>query len=244
MRFAPVRMVKDTLSLGRRAVSSRECGTHQGAAYKPEYRAFAEQDYEQVKAMLEASGSKYDMFSQIEQQKRIFRNPVVEKLRKWNEDALKAEDMWFKKRTYIRALAGYMQANHLSPEYLQSSTRKSDADFQKAQNYAMGEAYKSTFQDMSAMASALNQFERKNAATRLIGGAVMPFKKTPINILKRGVEYSPAGLADGLTRGVYQVSKGKITPAEFVDKITAGLTGSGIFGIGLFFGQPGAALSR
>lgn len=237
--FAPVRMVKDTLSLVGEQFLPASAERTKALHIKPEYRAFAEQDYEQVKAMLEASGSKYDMFSQIEQQKRIFRNPVVEKLRKWNEDALKAEDMWFKKRTYIRALAGYMQANHLSPEYLQSSTRKSDADFQKAQNYAMGEAYKSTFQDMSAMASALNQFERKNAATRLIGGAVMPFKKTPINILKRGVEYSPAGLADGLTRGVYQVSKGKITPAEFVDKITAGLTGSGILALGYFLASLG-----
>lgn len=237
--FAPVRMVRDTLSFAGEQLLPAGAERTKSLHIRPEYRKFAETDYEQAKAAISTGGSKYDMFSEIERNKRIFRNPLVEKMRKWNENALEAEDMFFSRRAYVRALAGYMQANHLSPDYLQSNTKQSGADFQRAQNYAVREAQKATFRDYSGMASALNQFERKNAVTRVIGGAVMPFKKTPINILKRGVEYSPAGLAEGLTRGVYQVAKGKITPAEFIDKMTAGLTGSGILALGYFLASLG-----
>lgn len=237
--FAPVRMVRDTLSFAGEQMLPAGAERTKSLHITPEYRKFAEEDYEQAKAAISTGGSKYDMFSEIERNKRIFRNPLVEKMRKWNENALEAEDMFFSRRAYVRALAGYMQANHLTPDYLQSSTKQSGADFQRAQNYAVREAQKATFRDYSGMASALNQFERKNAVTRVIGGAVMPFKKTPINILKRGVEYSPAGLAEGLTRGVYQVAKGKITPAEFIDKMTAGLTGSSILALGYFLASLG-----
>lgn len=237
--FTPVRMVRDTLSFAGEQLLPAGAERTKSLHIRTEYRKFAEADYEQAKAIISTGGSKYDMFSQIERNKRIFRNPLVEKMRKWNENALEAEDMFFSRRAYVRALAGYMQANHLTPDYLQSSTKQSGADFQRAQNYAVREAQKATFRDYSGMASALNQFERKNAATRIIGGAVMPFKKTPINILKRGVEYSPVGLADGLSRGIYQTVTKEITPAELIDRITAGMTGSGILALGYFLASLG-----
>ena len=156
--FTPVRAVKNILSFTAEQFLPASQERTKALLIKPEYRQFAEADYEQAKAAISTGGSKYDMFSQIEQQKRIFRNPLVEKMRKWNENALEAEDMFFSRRAYVQALAGYMQANHLTPDYLQSGTRRSGADFQRAQNYAVREAQKATFRDYSAMASALNQF--------------------------------------------------------------------------------------
>ena len=55
-------------------------------------------------------------------------------------------------------------------------------------------------------------FGNKNLATRIAVEGVLPFKRTPINIVKRGIEYSPVGLAKTLVKGVYDVKKGKISP--------------------------------
>jgi len=72
--------------------------------------------------------------------------------------------------------------------------------------------------------------------------AVLPFKKTPANILKRGLEYSPVGIARSLTTDLYHLKQyqdyqqGKldalpekaISPNQFIDRICSGLTGTGI----------------
>lgn len=64
------------------------------------------------------------------------------------------------------------------------------------------------------------------------GEAVLPFKRTPANILVRGAEYSPAGLAKALTSDLLKVRKGDMTGAEAIDHIASGLTGTGLFALG------------
>jgi hypothetical protein len=68
---------------------------------------------------------------------------------------------------------------------------------------------------------------------------VMPFTKTPMNIVKRGVEYSPAGLIWGIKNAIRDVKSGKVSAAQAIDKIAAGTTGSAVIGLGFFLASMG-----
>lgn len=68
---------------------------------------------------------------------------------------------------------------------------------------------------------------------------MIPFKKTPINILKRGVEYSPAGLLYSLATGFKKVRSGQITAAAFVDGIASGLSGTIVMALGMLLQSMG-----
>ena len=67
---------------------------------------------------------------------------------------------------------------------------------------------------------------------------------TLINVLKRGVEYSPIGLMDSLTLGVKQLKAGEITGTDLCDKISAGLTGTTLVGLGYALAHFGFLKSR
>ena len=68
---------------------------------------------------------------------------------------------------------------------------------------------------------------------------VLPFRKTPANILVRAVEYSPIGLIDGMWELTYGVKAGKNTAAEALDRLSAGLTGTGLFSLGVYLAAQG-----
>lgn len=61
-----------------------------------------------------------------------------------------------------------------------------------------------------------------------VGEVVMPFTKTPANMVARSLDYSPVGLAKGV-KDFY--TKGG-NPAEYIDEIAKGLTGSAGIALG------------
>lgn len=67
----------------------------------------------------------------------------------------------------------------------------------------------------------------------------LPFRKTPANILARGVEYSPIGLLNGFKQAIFDVQSGKRTAAEAIDTISAGLTGTGLLMLGFYWAAQG-----
>lgn len=185
------------------------------------------------------SGGKYSDFANanryIEEGRVIFRNKALEKARKSNTRALDAEDVWFSRPHYAYALAQYCKANHISAE--QVATGKG---MDKARAYAVQEAQKATYRDTNALSQAISDLGRyrgkgpvgKGISTVMEG--VLPFRKTPANILARGLEYSPAGLLKGLTYDLYQVRKGNLSGAEAIDHISAGMTGTGLLAFGVY----------
>lgn len=184
-------------------------------------------------------GGKYSDFANanqyIEEGRVIFRNKALEKARKSNTRALDAEDIWFSRPHYAYALAQYCKANHISAE--QVATGKG---MDKARAYAVQEAQKATYRDTNALSQAISDLGRyrgkgpvgKGISTVMEG--VLPFRKTPANILARGLEYSPAGLLKGLTYDLYQVRKGNLSGAEAIDHISAGMTGTGLLAFGVY----------
>ena len=73
---------------------------------------------------------------------------------------------------------------------------------------------------------------------------ILPFRKTPANILVRGVEYSPIGLLNGIYKATAGVAKGKYTAAQAIDSISAGLTGTGLMAFGMFLAAQGLVRGR
>lgn len=184
-------------------------------------------------------GGKYSDFANanqyIEEGRVIFRNKALEKARKSNTRALDAEDIWFSRPHYAYALAQYCKANHISAEQIAAGK-----GMDKARAYAIKEAQKATYRDTNALSQAISDLGRyrgkgpvgKGISTVMEG--VLPFRKTPANILARGLEYSPAGLLKGLTYDLYQVRKGNLSGAEAIDHISAGMTGTGLLAFGVY----------
>ena len=206
--------------------------------------ATAMADYANASEQILAGGKYDDIFSGVSDKQTIFRFKPLEAARKFNSKALDKEDVWFAQPHYAIALAGYLKANGISAvEFTNGSM--SETAMNEARNYAVKEAQKATFRDInpfSEMISNLGKSKSKvvNAAT----SAVLPFKKTPANILVRGVEYSPIGLAKGLLdiRNIKTPNNpnGTKTAAEVIDELAAGLTGTGLVALGALLVRNGA----
>lgn len=210
-------------------------------------RAFAIEDFAEVQDIIKGGG-KMNPSDIIREKQRVFKFKPLEWLRKLNFNALEAEDGLFLKYHYTRSMVQYLQANKINLDSFDPDGNQRDAaTLQRAREYAIKEAQKATYRDFSRVAQAISNASRNSgtAANLLIEG-VLPFKKTPINVLKRGIEYSPAGLLQSITIGTNQLRKGDISANEFIDRLSAGLTGTGIsllgmllFKSGLLVGGPG-----
>lgn len=200
-------------------------------------KEFAKADIENVLDRLGLTENKYNPKSRIEQNQKVFKsefmNKTIGKLMEFNDMALEAEDGWGLKSMYPKALAQYITANNIDVDNI------TDAQLAKARNFAIKQAEEATFHQDNAIASAISQFEGKNALTRFAAGAILPFKKTPMNVAVEGIQYSPVGLLESLTRGSINLRKGKINVHEYIDGISKGLTGTGIALLGYALTEAG-----
>ena len=207
----------------------------------------AAQDYAKV-ADIAMGGGKYSDLANankyIEEGRVIFKIvKPFEAARKANSRALDKEDAWFSKPHYAYAMAQYCKANGITAEMIAKGGDK----VVKAREYAIKEAQKATYRDTNAFSQAISELGRmgrnsKNGAKRTISTVmegILPFRKTPANILARGVEYSPIGLLNGFKQAIFDVQKGTKTAAEAIDAISAGLTGTGLLALGLFWAAQG-----
>ena len=240
--FQPLRWTKDrvaaTIEAGVSKVSGGRLGRTKSFAANPALYKAAWADWSNVRDVL--SGNKYDdIRTEINSRRRIFRTAPLEAGRKINSWALEAEDAIFKRITYADALAGYLQSNGVTAEQMRNNTVDTQL-LSRARDYAGREALKATYQDRNMVSDKVVQIAR---ALGPAGEAVLPFKRTPANILVRGMEYSPAGLAKALTYDLIQVKRGRMTGAEAIDHIASGLTGSGLMALGAYLFAQGIVTS-
>ena len=240
--FQPLRWTKDrvaaTIEAGVSKVSGGRLERTKSFKANPALYKAAVADWENVRGAL--SGNKYDdIRTEINSRRRIFRTAPLEAGRKINSWALEAEDAIFKRITYADTLAGYLQANGVTAEQMRNNTVDAQL-LSRARDYAGREALKATYQDRNMVSDKVVQIAR---ALGPAGEAVLPFKRTPANILVRGMEYSPAGLAKALTYDLIQVKRGKMTGAEAIDHIASGLTGSGLMALGAYLFARGIVTS-
>lgn len=252
--FVPVVAAKNVIATGIEAGVSKISGGRLNRSKAivagkegKSLRKAAEADFAKIQEVVMGSG-KYSEFAnannRIEEGRIIFQSKIpglkqvskgLEKARRANSAALEAEDMWFSKPHYAHAMAQYCKANGITAEMIAKGE-----GIEKAREYAIKEAQKATYRDTNAFSQFVSEIGRRRGnktgvekfATGIVEG-ILPFRKTPANILVRGVEYSPIGLAKGIKQALFDVRTGKKTGAEVIDSISAGLTGTGLLGLGM-----------
>lgn len=172
----------------------------------------------------------------IRQNMRIFDSDALEAVRKAAELAPSFGDMIFKNPYYETSLAGFLKARGYTA-YDLSSGKVSDAVLQEARSYAIQEAMKATFNDQNAFSDAIVNFRYKGdnpvlKAMNLLGEGIMPFRRTPANIVMRGIEHSPAGFGKGVWNLATKVRSGQMSASAAIDQMASGLTGTGMMLLG------------
>ena len=214
---------------------------------------YAENDFDNNRETIRGE-NKYDIKAGVQEKRTIYSWKAIEAARRGNFNLLEAEDTLFLKYRYKKAFAGALKARGITIEQLRENSPETVKKVSEIRNYAINEAQKATYRDASKVAAMVSRGKRKllNAANQSTGAArlgynlaylgaegVMPFAKTPINIVKRGLEYSPAGLLNGIKDAALNVKNGKKTAAQAIDEIAAGATGTAIAALGLFLASQG-----
>ena len=220
-----------------------------------EQRKFAREDAKFMKGAIDSNGV-IDVEKIFEQSKRTSKSKVLNAIENFNSDLLEAEDDMFLNIAYRQAMQGYMASNKLTAKDMQDAKT-----LNKARQYAIQQAKEATFHQFSSLARQLNAIEKLGDATGLITAGTVPFKKTPINIAKTGVAYSPLGVARAVggtinditsnrTKLNEQLKKGDLTQEEYkteisnmvnsrIDQMAKGLTGTAIAMLGYALAKNG-----
>jgi len=168
--------------------------------------------------------------------KRVFDNKVLNALDRGTVTGLKLGDTPFHKAAYDDVLRQMMKL------------AKVDKPTQEMIAQAQKTATQRTYQDVNAMTEGFKMAQQSlnkiSSAVGLgssefgLGNIVMPFVKTPANILKRAVEYSPTGVATAL-REATKIKKGTFDQKAFVDSISRSVTGTAIIMVGYDLAKKG-----
>lgn len=156
---------------------------------------------------LEAISQKFtgkNVFDQMSSEKS-----VLENIRQFTYGLLELGDAPFVKKSFTDSLANIAAANKIT----RADQITADMIAQATQD-----AMKATYKDDNAWTQLFSSIHKLGG----VGEVVMPFTKTPANMVARSLDYSPVGLAKGL-KDFY--TKGG-NPAEYIDEIAKGLTGS------------------
>ncbi len=151
---------------------------------------------------------------------------------------------------------------------MMDSLKKDVEALEKGRDFALRQAEYATFHEDNVVADLLTKWSKDarnsdskvaNAMGIMIEGTV-PFKKTPANILRSGVEYSPLGAIDSIRKtgkliyentgkragnlaDVYVNSKGKevakTLAADVIDSWAKTLTGTGLTALGMYLYNKG-----
>lgn len=217
-------------------------------------KAFAKGQYETDQSAAMGSGKYSDATAagierEIQSKRKMFKGEdvlsrAVQGIGDLNSRALDYEDVIFNRAAYVDSFAQALQAKGVTAAEAHAGTRT--ADVEAARVYAIEEAQKATYRNTTALSEALSKRGRYDASDNiverglsLVTDALLPFRKTPANILTTGLDYSPIGLGKGIKEAMFDVKSGKCTAADAVDSIASGLTGTGILALGAYLAAEG-----
>lgn len=183
-----------------------------------------------------SDGGKYNEEASIKDKRKIFKVEVLDKVYEFNNDMLSKEDWWFSKIAFKNAFSEYLTANGIKTA---DDIKNNPKIVEKGKQYAVEQAQIATFRQASWLANKIGEIERKTVATEIAVGAVLPFKKTPINIAKTALNYSPLGFTKTLSYDIVQVKKGNMEASEFVDHLSQNFTGTGLTLLGFLLASLG-----
>lgn len=184
----------------------------------------------------------------VEERRRIFRSGAMEGYRSATNWAMNNQyfgDEAFTRSAYARALAGYLKAQNVSAaEFTDPAWQQAHGDFMdRARQFAIHEAQETTFRDHNTFSDWVARVGRRAdtpRAIRTVSEGLMPFRRTPANVLYRAEEYSPLGLVNTAVLEIRRRTGGEVTGAEVVNSLAKTLTGTGVFLVGMALANAGA----
>lgn len=217
-------------------------------------KVFARSQYDTDQSAAMGSGKYSDatvagIEREIQSKRKMFNGEdvlsrAVQSIGDLNSRALDYEDVIFNRAAYVDSFAQALQAKGVTAAEAHAGTRA--ADVEAARAYAIEEAQKATYRNTTALSEALSKRGRYDASDNIVErgisfvtDALLPFRKTPANILTTGLDYSPVGIAKGIKEAMLDVKSGKCTAADAVDSLASGLTGTGILALGAYMAAQG-----
>lgn len=254
--FQPVRIAKDAM-VGVIEAGLQKAGVDIGRTSsvvrdKETLKAAADVYDEYEDAIL--AGGKYndnvgdDFAGRVEKKRRIFNGTqyqlwnktagnALEKYRRGTEWAMDKGDALFCKFTFCDSLARFMAANKTTWEQADEGLRA------RAVNKAVRDAAEAAYRDNSTLARWVSRGLRGDGTPwygKLLGEGVMPFRKTPANVLLRSLEYSPLGAIGALKNTASKVrGNAEITGNDLVEQWAKALTGTGLATLGFALASMG-----
>lgn len=202
------------------------------------------QEYKRINDMLGDAGKYTNELNRIRRHMRAPFNGVLGRAVDFASQKLEDEDVFFSQKAYASNLAQFLRARGITAEDYVSGNAGQEV-IAEAQAYAIREAQRLTFRDFNTFSNFVQRIANlggDSAAGRVwqtIVGANIPFTRTPANIVVRGVEYSPIGLARGLYNLGVNVKRGNMTAGEAIDQISSGLVGTALVGLGALLASQG-----
>lgn len=180
-------------------------------------------------------GNKYNEMTELENKRKIFNNKILEAARKFNDTALTTEDQAFKKINFKKSFSKYLTAQGISTA---EQINENPAIVEAAKAFALQEAKVATFNQENKLAQKIIAFDNLNPVARVVRGAIIPFARTPLNIAKTGLEYTPgAGLAT--TYADFKKAPTNMKGAVVVDGISKQITGTSLALLGYALAKSG-----
>lgn len=204
---------------------------------------------EDVKRLLGGTGTAGDDARSAIQDYRKILPGALDTARKKNLELMEAEDFFFKRSEYAVSLATFLKARGYNIKQVQAGQVPRGV-LDAGRQYAVKEAQKATFNDRNRLSDAISKLNNvKNdgggAVVNIIRKGIVPFLKTPANVVARVAEYNPVSLAKTLVTAKGDIDSGRKSAADVIDEISAGLTGSAAMVLGAALSEgliPGAEL--
>lgn len=151
---------------------------------------------------------------------------------------------------YRYAFLNKARANGYTTEFFNQSLDPQSPDYKDACNalaecdeYAIKEADKATYHISSKEAQWINEAKNWSTLWNVGLNTIMPFTKTPINVAKASMQYSPLSFAKALEEWANLKNKGaKYSDYDLnsiLDRLASGATGSQLFVLGAILAKSG-----
>lgn len=195
-----------------------------------------------------------DSFSRgIQDARQIFGFKPLEAYRKATQWAMTQGDVLFIRPQFARSLSGYLKARGMDANTftqivngdIQATTEQQNL-IHNATEYAAREAQEATFHDNNEISKAVSKVGKGwPAPVRAIIEGILPFRKTPANVLVRAEEYSPLGVVNTAVNA-YQAAKGLKgkTAADVINSFSKTATGTSLFTLGALLAKAGLARGK
>lgn len=216
-----------------------------GAYFNSDYKAaykYAGKLFDEHQSYIK-NGTRYEnAHNQIMENMTVFKTKILEKLRKANSGAMEFEDDFF----IGPAFKKYFAQEAVSRGYSIEDIKRSPALMEQIMEHAAIQAQKDYFHDSSKFAASATKTVKgleksNNIFARVLGHAIegtIPFAKTPANVIKRAVDYSPAGFLK--TFGTWMKIKGTpFAKAKIINGISENLTGTALLFAGKALSDAG-----